>query len=71
LLKGIKDEALTVMDLPTGYWHQVAQAWMSEAAADLMTHLRLVTVGGERMLSQPLERWRHLPVGAVRLLNTY
>jgi acyl carrier protein len=71
LLEQLQHEALTVMDLPTAYWQQVAQAWMSEAPADLTTYLRLVTVGGERLLPQPLQRWRHQPVGSVRLLNTY
>jgi thioesterase domain-containing protein/acyl carrier protein len=71
LLEQIRHEALTVMDLPTAYWHQVAQEEMSEAAASLAAPLRLVTVGGERLLPAPLQRWRQTPLGLVQLLNAY
>ena len=58
LLMRIKDYGLTVVNLPTAYWHQVVQEWSSETPALLPTHVRLVEVGGEQMLPQPLQRWR-------------
>src|SRR5437879_1184918 len=33
LLKQIQDNDLTVVNVPTAYWHQVAQEWMNETPA--------------------------------------
>ncbi len=60
---------LTVLDLPTAYWH----TWMlSLAGGDvaLPPSLRLVIIGGESALLEPVQAWRRL-APSVRLVNTY
>ena len=60
---------LTVLDLPTAFWHELAHA-VGEGLA-LPDSLRLVIIGGEAALAEPLSRWRRgAPSGTV-LLNTY
>ena len=62
---------LTVVDLPTAYWHQLLQDWHSNRCR-LPQHLpRLMIVGGEAMLPHSLRLWSTLPFAQVRLLNAY
>jgi len=64
------DRGLTVLDLPTAYWH----AWVGElelSGAQLPESLRLVVVGGEAALAERLVAWRRRAGGRVRWLNTY
>ena len=60
---------VTVLDLPTAYWHELTararEDW--QAARDL----RLVIIGGERALPERLATWRKSLGDAVRLVNTY
>ena len=62
---------ISVVDLPTGYWH----IWVSEleqGGCALSEHLRWVIVGGEKALSHKLSAWLSLTAGhPVRWLNTY
>jgi amino acid adenylation domain-containing protein len=60
---------ITVLDLPTAYWHSLA-AELSEYA-DLPETLRLVIIGGEQALLEPWQRWRRIVGRRVRLVNTY
>jgi amino acid adenylation domain-containing protein len=63
-------ERVTVLDLPTAYWH----AWvngLAAAGASLPDSLRLVVVGGERALPAVYARWRAMAGDWVRWLNTY
>jgi len=57
----VERERLTVMELPTAYWHE----WVRELdrlGRDLAGSLRLVIIGGERVLPDRLSRWRRLDV---------
>ncbi len=66
----VEDHAVTVLDLPTAYWH----AWVSDLAAKgerLPDSLRLVVVGGERALPTVYARWLAIGGDRVRWLNTY
>lgn len=67
----IEGARISVLDLPTAYWH----AWVSGMAAVhavLPDTLRLVIVGGEKALVQTYNLWLTLAGGArVRWLNTY
>jgi amino acid adenylation domain-containing protein len=61
---------VTVLDLPTAYWQELA-ARLDEDGLALPAEVRLVVIGGEALLPAALAAWR-LRVGAgVRLLNTY
>ncbi|HEX9622831.1 MAG TPA: non-ribosomal peptide synthetase, partial [Streptosporangiaceae bacterium] len=54
-------ERVSVIELPTAYWHE----WVRELDRldrDLPDCLRLVIIGGERVLPERLARWRRLKV---------
>jgi amino acid adenylation domain-containing protein len=66
----IAGQALTVLNLPTVYWHE----WMKEIDQNgqgLPKGLRLVNVGGDKASAQRLESWNKINDGMVRWLNTY
>src|SRR6266545_1840743 len=63
----IERERLTVIELPTAYWHE----WVRELdrrGRGLPSCLRLVIIGGEPVLPDRLARWRAL---GVTLMNCY
>ncbi|GAC1398979.1 MAG: hypothetical protein NVSMB49_08130 [Ktedonobacteraceae bacterium] len=62
---------LTVINLPTAYWQQLAQEWSTAHKQFPRTQLRLVIIGGDRMLPEHLSLWWQLPMHSVRLLNAY
>ena len=70
LLAGCARHAITVLDLPTAYWHELAYA-LSTGVAELPPTLRTVVIGGEAALPERVARWRQAVGGRVRLLNTY
>ena len=69
-LQACAELEITVLDLPTAYWHELAD----ELATDnlrIPDSLRLVILGGEKALPERLASWRRRAPAAVRLLNTY
>ncbi|MFM0736451.1 amino acid adenylation domain-containing protein [Paraburkholderia xenovorans] len=62
----LRDEAVTVADLPTAFWQQ----WLRDLPAALPA-LRLVTIGGEALNGAALARWQSSPLRDVRFENTY
>ncbi len=59
---------VTVLDLPTAYWHQLVDlideiAWPNA--------LRLVILGGQQVSGAAVDRWRERFGSRVRLVNTY
>ena len=71
LYEQIVAERLTVVNLPTAYWHEAAVALPGPDNAPGAHSLRLMIVGGEAMMPGPLRQWRETSFGAVRLLNAY
>jgi amino acid adenylation domain-containing protein len=61
---------VTVADLATAYWVQLAHAAAVDTAAPV-SPLRLVLVGGEAMPVDALPSWWRTPYAHARLLNTY
>src|SRR5690606_14898783 len=59
---------VTVLDLPTAYWHR-----LTEALDDVTwpEPLRLVILGGEQVHAAAVARWRARFGDRVRLVNTY
>lgn len=53
----VERERLTVMELPTAYWHEWARE-IDRLGVRLPEHLRLVIIGGERVLPERLAMWR-------------
>jgi len=70
-LRKITDLGLTVLNLPTVYWHQLAQEWVKLTEPAPRNQLKLVTAGGETMLPEDLRLWQQTPLSHIRLLNAY
>ncbi len=69
-LQRCREWGVTVLDLPTAYWHELV-ARIDAESLQLPPALRLVIIGGERALPERVATW-HARVGAqARLLNTY
>lgn len=60
---------LTVLDLPTAFWHQITTE-LSQGLK-LPESLRLVIIGGEAALPDRLLIWQNCVGDRVRLLNAY
>ncbi|MGD9488077.1 MAG: amino acid adenylation domain-containing protein [Calditrichaceae bacterium] len=67
----IRQFDLSVINLPTAYWQQLALDWASHPEWLSKNRLRLVIIGGDRMSSDTLELWQKTPLSGVRLLNAY
>lgn len=66
----LRHEEITVMDLPTAFWH----AWVDDLGrlgSSVPRGLRTVIVGGERARPDVYGRWLRLGGQKVRLFNTY
>ncbi|WP_091573596.1 non-ribosomal peptide synthetase [Micromonospora sediminicola] len=63
----IDRERLTVIELPTAYWHEWTRE-LDRQNRKLAPSLRLVIIGGERVLPERLAMWRRL---AVPLAHVY
>ncbi|MER6265342.1 amino acid adenylation domain-containing protein [Streptomyces sp900105245] len=61
---------ISVLDLPTAYWHELTHA-LSTGLAALPAGVRTVVIGGEAALPERVERWRKAVGTSVRLFNTY
>ena len=48
---------ITILNLPTAYWHQLMAEWES-IEAYFPESVRLVIIGGEKVLSEPVKRWQ-------------
>ncbi|WP_068923249.1 AMP-binding protein [Planobispora rosea] len=59
---------ITVLDLPTAYWHRMVE---EIETISWPPALRLVILGGEQVASAAVRRWRARFGDGVRLVNTY
>ncbi|MBW8893794.1 MAG: amino acid adenylation domain-containing protein, partial [Burkholderiales bacterium] len=66
----IDREKLTVLSLPTAYWHEWV-AEMSSLSEPLASSLRLVVVGGEQASQQRYLQWRTFAGERVDWINSY
>lgn len=66
----LAEQAITVMDLPTAFWHELV-LFLHEERTSLPDSVRLVIIGGERVDPTRLRQWRDLNLEDVSLLNTY
>ncbi|WP_255988144.1 amino acid adenylation domain-containing protein [Chitinolyticbacter albus] len=62
--------AISVLDLPTAFWHELAFG-LGEHQFALPACVRLVIIGGEAALAERVARWRSRVGERVLLLNTY
>ena len=61
---------VTVVDLPTAYWHLLAQDFATKGPREWGA-LRQLHAGGEAMSLDAIAAWRSSGAGRCRLLNTY
>ena len=59
---------ITVIDLPTAFWHQICAELTTTTIPNV---IRLVIIGGERVLLNWLEVWKEHVRPEVRLVNGY
>ena len=69
-LEWVSKQRVTVMDLPTAYWHEWVYA-MPTLAQKVPYRLRLVIVGGEKASLEAYSTWHKLVGDRVRWINTY
>ncbi len=69
-MQSIGELGITVLDLPTVYWHRFIRDIESHDIT-VPSSLRLVIIGGEAARRDAMEMWRRQVGSRVRLLNTY
>lgn len=65
-----REQALTVWDLPTAYWHVLTHELLN-GNITLPESLRLVILGGERALPERIREWLAHTGSTPRLVNSY
>ncbi|RKH03447.1 amino acid adenylation domain-containing protein [Corallococcus sp. CA053C] len=70
LMDACAEHGITLLDLPTAFWHELAYS-LSTGAARLPDSLRTVIIGGEAALPERIARWKDVAGDRVHLLNTY
>ena len=66
-LRSCQDWGVTVIDIPTAYWHQL----MAAGHLQFPANLRLVLIGGERALPSLMKTWQQQIGDYPRLINCY
>ena len=61
---------VTVLDLPTAYWHELVDA-VALLNLSIPASVRLVIIGGEKALPERVIAWKQKVSAGVRLVNTY
>jgi nonribosomal peptide synthetase MxcG len=69
-LRACAASQLSVLDLPTAFWHELSFA-LDTQALSLPACVRCVIIGGEAALPERVRRWQRRVGADVRLLNTY
>lgn len=69
-LRMIESERITVLNLPTAFWHELVRH-LSEIRGGLPDCVRVMVIGGEAVSPARLADWCELDTGRIRLINTY
>ncbi|MFE2226113.1 amino acid adenylation domain-containing protein [Streptomyces kronopolitis] len=63
---------ITVLDLPTAFWHELVHHLTEADGTELPESVRTVVIGGEATSPARLDNWRRLSgADRIRLVNTY
>lgn len=66
----MRQHRITILDLPTAYWHELVRE-LAESGERLPETLRLLIVGGERASASAFASWVKAGGDRVRWINTY
>ncbi|MFE2726740.1 AMP-binding protein [Kitasatospora sp. NPDC059327] len=69
-LRMVERERITVLDLPTAFWHELV-LHLAEDRTALPDRVRVLVIGGEPASAARLADWAALDTGRIRLVNTY
>lgn len=69
-LQKCEEWGITVLDLPTAFWHELTRK-ISEETSALPPSVRLVIIGGEKALPDMLATWQKHVSPQVQVMNTY
>ncbi|HKP45903.1 MAG TPA: amino acid adenylation domain-containing protein [Pyrinomonadaceae bacterium] len=69
-LQSCGDLGITVLDLPTAYWHELTDEIVTHQLA-IPPQLRLIILGGEKAMRERVASWRANLGERIQLLNTY
>ena len=70
LLNLVEEQQITILDLPTAYWHQLL-AELKELNRSIPESLRLLVLGGDKLAAERFKEWLKLGGDRIRTLNTY
>jgi amino acid adenylation domain-containing protein len=70
MLAWMSSQRITVVDLPTAYWHEWVYA-LPALTDKIPAALRLVIVGGEKASAEAFSTWHKVMGNRVRWVNTY
>jgi len=62
---------LSVINLPTAYWAQLAREWAKNPELTAGHRLRLIIIGGDVLSPDALALWQKTDMNHIRLLNAY
>ncbi len=67
----ISELGLTVLNLPTAYWQELAREWAGLPELVPSVRARLFIIGGDTVRPESVALWQRTPMRAIRLLNGY
>lgn len=70
LMKRCQKEGITVLNLPTAYWHELVDT-ISHENTEVSSHLRLISIGGEKAMRRHFETWNNKLGQSVQFINGY
>ncbi|MFB6366766.1 amino acid adenylation domain-containing protein [Paenibacillus elgii] len=68
-LRWLNAKEISVLYLPTAYWHLVVSEWEDTDA--FPASLKLLSVGGEKASTAMYKKWRQITQGRIRWSNAY
>jgi aspartate racemase len=69
-LEACSDWGITVLDLPTAYWHQLTED-LTQTPQPLPRSLRLIIIGGEAVHLAQVKRWQRQFGPTPQIINSY
>ena len=69
-LEFVAQEQITVLNLPTAYWHELTD-YLDRSGSELPHSVRLMIIGGEKASETAYAKWKQCVGGAVMLMNAY